>query len=239
MLASRYARIMRRDRRTLALLLLQAPLVAVFLGFVFTGGSQFLPASFFFCMTISAVWMSGVNAAQEIAREWLLLDREFRVGLSLPAYLCAKAAVAFASAILQALLFWLFLGALFSNFPMSPDVLLLVAAGTVSGAVLGLCISACSGTVGRAVTALPIIFIPQIFFSGILIPFDRMTDMGRALSYCTVARPVFSLFKHTCLLELPLFENPAWADLCFLNLGLIILLAIVVRWRLARMTASR
>jgi ABC-type multidrug transport system ATPase subunit len=239
MLVSRYTRIMRRDRRTGALLLLQAPLIAVFLGFVFTGGSQFLPASFFFCVTISAIWMSGVNAAVEIAREWLLLDREFRVGLSLPAYLCAKAAVVFASALVQALLFWLFLGALFSNFPLSPDVLLLVAAGTVSGAVLGLCISACSGTVGRAVTALPIIFIPQIFFSGILIPFDRMTDMGRALSYCTVSRPVFSLFKHTCLLELPLFENPVWADLFFLNIGLIILLAIVVRWRLARMTASR
>jgi ABC-type multidrug transport system ATPase subunit/pSer/pThr/pTyr-binding forkhead associated (FHA) protein len=239
MLTSRYARIMRRDRRTGALLLLQAPLIAVFLGFVFTGGSQFLPASFFFCVTISAVWMSGVNAAVEIAREWLLLDREFRAGLSLGAYLCAKAAVVFASALVQALLFWLFLGALFTSFPLTPEVLLLIAAGTVSGAVLGLCVSACSGTVGRAVTALPIIFIPQIFFSGILIPFDRMTDMGRALSYCTVARPVFSLFKHTCILGLPLFENPVWTDLCFLNLGLIILLAIAVRWRLARMTAFR
>ncbi|MBN1130033.1 MAG: hypothetical protein JXA71_13665, partial [Chitinispirillaceae bacterium] len=99
--------------------------------------------------------------------------------------------------------------------------------------------SACSGTVGRAVTALPVIFIPQIFFSGILIPFDRMTGMGRALSSLTVARPVFSLFKHVCLLEQPLFENPSWADLCFLNLGLIILVGIMVRWRLARMTASR
>lgn len=239
MLVSRYAAIMRRDRRNLALLLLQAPLIAVFLGFVFKAGSQYLPASFFFCVTISAVWMSGVSAAVEIAREWLLLDREFRVGLSLPAYLCAKAAAAFVSALVQAVLFWLSIGALFSGFPLTPDTLMLIGAGAVSGAVLGLCISACSGTVGRAVTALPVIFIPQIFFSGILIPFDRMTGIGRALSYLTVARPVFSLFKHNCILEQPLFSSPLWADLCFLNLGLIILICVMVRWRLARMTATR
>jgi hypothetical protein len=122
---------------------------------------------------------------------------------------------------------------------LTRDTLLLTAAGTVSGAVLGLCISACSGTVGRAITALPILFIPQIFFSGILIPFDRMSGMGRLLSYLTVSRPVFGLFKHTCMLEQPIFESPLWTGLCFLNLGLIILLVIAVRWRLARMVSSR
>jgi ABC transport system ATP-binding/permease protein len=239
MLVARYSAILRRDRRNAALLLLQAPVIALFLGFVFSRDAQYLPAAFFFCVTISAIWMSGVNAAQEIAREWLLLDREFRVGLSLSAYLCAKAVTATASALLQALLFWLSLDALFSGFPLTLDTLLLIAAGTVSGAVLGLGISACSGSVGRAITALPIIFIPQIFFSGILIPFDRMTAMGRALSLCTVARPVFGLFKHNRLLEQPLFECTLWADLCFLNLGLIILICVMVRWRLARMTATR
>jgi ABC-type multidrug transport system ATPase subunit len=239
MLLSRYAAIMRRDRRNLMLLLLQAPLIAVFLGFVFRSDAQYLPLSFFFCVTISAVWISGVNAAQDIAREWLLLDREFRVGLSLPAYLCAKTALAVFSAMVQAMAFWLFLGLLFRTFPLTRDTLLLTAAGTVSGAVLGLCISACSGTVGRAITALPILFIPQIFFSGILIPFDRMSGMGRLLSYFTVSRPVFGLFKHTCMLEQPIFESPSWTGLCFLNLGLIILLVIAVRWRLARMVSSR
>jgi hypothetical protein len=239
MLMSRYATILRRDRRTLLVLLLQAPLIAAFLGFVFKSDAQFLPLSFFFCVTISAIWMSGVNAAQEIAREWLLLDREFRVGLSLAAYLCAKSATAVFSALLQALLFWLFLGVVFKTFPFTEETLLLTAAGTVSGGILGLCISACSGTVGRAITALPIIFIPQIFFSGILIPFDRMSGVGRVLSYLTVSRPVFSLLKHTCLLNQPIFESTSWPGLCFLDLGLIILLAVAVRWRLARMVTTR
>ncbi len=239
MLFSRYATIMRRDRRNLLLLWLQAPLIAFFLGFVFKTDAQYLPLSFFFCVTISAIWVSGINAAQEIAREWLLLDREYRVGLSLPAYLCAKAAITVFSALVQALLFWAFLGMVFRTFPFTKDTLVLTAAGTISGGILGLCISACSGTVGRAITVLPILFIPQIFFSGILIPFDRMSDIGRLLSYLTVSRPVFSLFKHTCLLNQPLYESSSWPGLCFLNLGLIILCTIAVRWRLARMVATR
>lgn len=239
MLVSRYTRIMVRDRRNLLLLLLQAPAIAIFLAFVFKSESKFLPMSFYFCLTISAIWMSGINAAQEIAREWLLLDREYRVGLSLKAYLVAKAIVTAQSALVQATLFWLFLGLTFATFPFSLTTWFLIAVGTASGGVLGLCISALSGNVSRAITVLPIIFIPQIFFSGILIPFDRMTEIGRILSYCTFSRPVFSLFKHTCLLEQPLFESDAWPSLCFLILGLIILISGAVWWNLARIKQIR
>jgi hypothetical protein len=104
----------------------------------------------------------------------------------------------------------------------------------LSGGILGLCISALSKSVGRAITVLPMIFIPQIFFSGILIPFDRMSDIGRGLSYLTVSRPVFGLFKHVCVLERPVFESTAWPELCLLCGGLIILTMISVRWRVRR-----
>ena len=239
MLVSRYTRIMVRDRRNLLLLLLQAPAIAIFLGFVFKSEAKFLPMSFYFCLTISAIWMSGVNAAQEIAREWQLLDREHRVGLSLKAYLIAKATVTAQSALVQATLFWLFLGMVFATFPFSATTWFLIVVGTASGGVLGLCISALSGNVGRAMTVLPIIFIPQIFFSGILIPFDRMTDIGRILSYCTFSRPVFSLFKHTCLLEQPVFQSDVWPSLCFLVVGLIILISSAVGWNLAGRNRTR
>jgi ABC transport system ATP-binding/permease protein len=234
MLTSRYVVILRRDRRNLLLMLLQAPAIALFLGFVFKSDARFLPLSFYFCVTISAIWVSGINAAQDIAREWRLLDREFRAGLSLTAYLAAKTLIATLSAVVQALLFWTFAGTMFRNFGFTMETYLLMAAGTVSGGLLGLCISALSGSVGRAITVLPIIFIPQIFFSGILIPFDRMSAIGRALSHLTLSRPVFSLFKHACLLGQPLFESTAWTALCILNSGSIILMAIAVKWHLAR-----
>jgi ABC transport system ATP-binding/permease protein len=234
MLTVRYGTILRRDRKNLLLLLLQAPAIALFLGFVFRSGAPYLPLSFYFCVTISAVWISGINAAQEIAREWRLLDRDFRAGLSRSAYLAAKSTVAIVSALSQAALFWLSLGLIFKKFDLTPETLLLVAAGTVSGAILGLCISALSGGPGRAITVLPIIFIPQIFFSGILIPFDRMSAVGSALSYLTVSRPVFTLFKQACILDRPLAGSDAWTALCILDLGLIILMTVAVRWRTGR-----
>jgi ABC-type multidrug transport system ATPase subunit/pSer/pThr/pTyr-binding forkhead associated (FHA) protein len=233
MLVTRYATIMRRDRRNLMLMLLQAPLIALFLAFVFRSGSKFLPMSFYFCVTISAIWITGINAVQEIAREWRLLDREYRAGLSVSAYLLSKIAMALVSSLIQGSLFWLFLGLLFSNFPMTAATTLLMLAGTTGGALLGLCISSLSGSVGRANTLLPIVFIPQIFFSGILIPFDRMSDVGRVLSQCTISRPVFSLFKHVCLLEQPLAKSDSWFPLCFLVAVLIILTFSAVRVRCA------
>jgi ABC-type multidrug transport system permease subunit len=239
MLTSRYTKIMVRDRKNLLLLLAQAPAIAVFLCFVFKSDAKFLPMSFYFCLTISAIWMSGINAAQEIAREWPLLDREHRVGLSLKAFLIAKAAMTAQSALIQATLFWLFMGVLFKTFPFSFETWILIVTGAASGGILGLSISALSGSVGRAITVLPMIFIPQIFFSGILIPFDRMTAIGRVLSYCTFSRPVFSLFKHTCLLEQPLFQSDAWPGLCFLMFGLIILIAVAVRWNLLKIHHTR
>jgi ABC-type multidrug transport system ATPase subunit len=233
LLVLRYTKIMVRDRRTLGLMLLQAPLIAVFLALVFRSASAFLPLSFYFCVTISAIWIAGLNASQEIAREWRLLDREYRAGLSLVSYLCAKIAMALVSALIQGTLFWLSMGLLFRNFPLSGATLLLTVTGTVGGAILGLCISACSATVGRAITLLPIVFIPQIFFSGILIPFDRMPEAGRLISHCTLSRPVFSLFKQVCLLDRPLAESDAWLSLCFLLTAIIILLSGAVRARCA------
>jgi ABC-type multidrug transport system permease subunit len=148
-------------------------------------------------------------------------------------YLCAKIAIALVSALIQGALFWLSMGLLFRNFPLTGATLLLVVTGTIGGGILGLCISACSATVGRAITLLPIVFIPQIFFSGILIPFDRMPEAGRWISHCTLSRPVFSLFKQVCLLDRPLAESDAWLSLCFLLTAIIILLSGAVRVRCA------
>jgi ABC transport system ATP-binding/permease protein len=231
LLMQRYLKIMFRDRRNLLLILLQAPCITVFLALVFRSEASFLPLSFYFCITISTIWISGLNASQEIAREWRLLDREYRIGLSLFSYIMAKTMVSVISASIQGALFWVSAGALFKNFPMTASTLLLMLLGTVSGGLLGLCISACSGTVGRAITLLPIVFIPQIFFSGILIPFDRMSEAGQCISHATLSRPLFSLFKHVCLLERPLVESNAWISLFILLSAIIILLSVAVRAR--------
>lgn len=223
MLIRRYFRIIVRDRRNLFLMLMQAPLIAVLLGLVFRGGAGFLPLSFYFCVTISAIWIGGVNSIREIAREWPLVARDNGAGLSLSAYLISKILLAASVSLLQTFLLCFSLELIFSSYKLNADIFLITLSGTFSGALLGLFISSWSGHVGRAITALPILFIPQIFFSGILIPFDRMTGLGRAISHLTVSRPVFGMLKQASLLDRPALELKEWSALFILAAVLIIL----------------
>jgi hypothetical protein len=230
MLIARYSRVLVRDYRNIGLVLAQAPLIAAILGLVFSPDDDFLPLSFYFCVTISAIWIGGVNSIREIAREWMFFGREYRVGLRPLAFVASKIAVLGALACVQALLFTLFLRVIFEEFAFDAGMVVLVASGCVSGSLLGLCVSAFSGNVSRAVSWLPIVFIPQIFLSGILIPFDRMPAAGTALSHLTFSRPVFSLFKKAYILDHNIWALTEWRALLLLDIVLIILFYIRVRW---------
>ena len=230
MLTSRYAKVLFRDLTNLVLIILQAPLIAFLLALVFNGDSRFLPLSFYFCVTISAIWIGGVNSVREIAREKELFEREFRAGLSTVAYVTSKCIVFTLLGFGQAVLFTLSIHWSFEAYSFNLETILLCTVITISGTILGLCISAFSGNVNRAVSLLPILFIPQIFFSGILIPFDRMPDLGRIISYLTISRPGFSMFKKICILEQSIGKLAEWKSLFLLNSILIVLIMIRMRW---------
>jgi hypothetical protein len=229
-LIMRYFKVLVRDYRNIGLVLAQSPLIALLLGLVFDTNADFLPLSFYFCVTISAIWMGGINSIREIAREWEFFEREYRVGLRATAFASSKIAVQCTLAFVQAFLFCIFLRGIFNAFTLDAAMLALTSAACISGALLGLLVSAFSGNVNRAISWLPIMFIPQIFLSGILIPFDRMPAAGRALSHLTLSRPVFSLFKKACLLDLELWTLTEWRALALLDIVLIILMFIRVRW---------
>ncbi len=230
MLVNRYSKMLIRDLANLILIVLQAPLIALLLAIVFHGDSRFLPMTFYFCVTISAIWIGGVNSVREIAVERELYEREYRAGLSAAAYVAAKCSIFSILAILQAILFNISLHFSFSAYEFTTSTFLLISVTAVSGTILGLAISAFSGNVNRAVSLLPVIFIPQIFFSGILIPFDRMPEVGRMVSHLTVSRPTFSMFKKVCLINQSLYDLREWWSLLVLNLSLIILIGIRMRW---------
>ncbi|MBD3419547.1 MAG: FHA domain-containing protein [Chitinivibrionales bacterium] len=223
-LVKRYLRILIRDYKNLGLLIIQAPLIASLLVFVFNRDSSFLPLSFYFCVSISAIWIGGMNSVREISRECESFMREYRAGMSSYAYLASKILVFSSLSLLQALFFGFCLSSMFLYFDLRVDYLVLICAATIAGSLLGLCISMLSGNVKRSISWLPIIFIPQIFFSGILIPFDRMSDVGKALSLLTIARPIFSLFKRSCFLDQSVWVWSDWRVLIFQIAGLIILL---------------
>lgn len=227
-LVMRYARVVLRDLRSLALVLVQAPLIALLLTLVFSADSQYLSVPFYFCLTIASIWMGGVNAARSLAGEWPFLAREVRIGVSTRAYVAAKLLVDGTLSVVQSALFAGSLAFLFSAFPLSREMFALVSVSTVSGMLLGLCISAFSASVSQAVVWLPIVFIPQILFSGLLMPFDRMPVAGRWLSHGTLSRPLFLMFKENALLDRSLLTLSEWPALVVLDLVLVALIVLRV-----------
>jgi ABC transport system ATP-binding/permease protein len=231
LLVSRYCKVLVRDTRTLGLMFVQAPLIAVLLAFVFKPDSNFLPLSFYFCISISAIWMGGMNSVREIAREWSLIEREFRIGLSKTAYGISKIIVFCVLGAVQALAFGICMHFLFANFNVNLSSGVLLCTACAAGSLLGLTISVFSRNVNMAISFLPIIFIPQIFFSGILMPFDEMPAAGTVLSHLTVSRPVFSMFKKMSFFDQSLWHMDDWMGLLLLCTGLIILLFTGIRFR--------
>jgi hypothetical protein len=62
-------------------------------------------------------------------------------------------------------------------------------------------------------------------------PFDEMSGLGRIVSHLTITRPVFSMFKKTCLLNQSPLHCPEWFALLFLSAGLILLMVLGIKFR--------
>ena len=239
LLLGRYIKCLVRDTKTAVLLMLQAPVIALLLSFVYSPDISFFGVSFYFCCAISAVWIGGVCAIREVARELPLVNRDYRACLSVVAYTGAKIAVNCCMAAALSVVFLLFIKILFLNFPLGIADLLAIAAAGASGALLGLCISSWSPSVNVAVSLLPVIFMPQIFFAGILMPFDQMTAVGQAISFGTVTRHVFGIFKKIHLLDIPLIQQIEWRWLALLDFGVMVLMYAGVVLRLKRGVRDR
>src|SRR5205085_9032163 len=109
-LAGRYLRTLVRDRRTLAVLVLQAPVIGLLIAVVFHSGTLASNASpigaveLVFLVMTGAIWLGVASAAREVVKERGLVEREFDVGIRVDAYVLAKALVLFALNVVQVFL---------------------------------------------------------------------------------------------------------------------------------------
>jgi ABC transport system ATP-binding/permease protein len=172
-LSRRYWEVLMRDKLNLAILFLQAPIVA-FLTFLVMDDDQ--PRDFlYFVLSLVAVWFGTSVAAREIIRERAVYNRERMVNLGLIPYVFSKLFILGIVVGLQCVL--LFLPLKFFDVVGLMDmpgilggipqfwIMLLVAAVGIS---LGLLISALVKTSEMATSLVPLILIPQILFSGLV-----------------------------------------------------------------------
>ena len=169
-LIDRELAILRGRGWTFLLLLLQPPLIGYFIGLAWE--SQDAEETTYFVMAIASLWMGCMNACCVIVRERLVFERERLFDLNILSYLLAKGSVLAVVGTVQVLLMLLVQGRMMrlSGGWLAHGGIFLVLVLTLFAATgLGLAISSFARTSYAAVVTVPILLIPQIIFSEVLL----------------------------------------------------------------------
>jgi ABC transport system ATP-binding/permease protein len=201
-LSQRSFKLVLRDRFSLALMLLTAPVGIALITFVVEDRNPLaklktleamqapLALRVLFVFTCASLWVGLSSTAQAIVQEASIYARERLVNLGIVPYLGSKVFVHASLAVLQTLLV---IGVILLSFksPESSLVPWVLGAGITTFLTLfasfsfGLMISAFVKNPSQANSTLPLILIPQIVFSGIL--FD-LNGIARFISWAMISR---------------------------------------------------
>ncbi len=186
-LVQRYTKTKLRDSTGLLILAAQPPVLAGGLVVLYPG----VAAGSIFILTLSCMWFGMSAAVRELIADRVLWRRERRLGLGVGPYLGSKVLVLGTITALQCLVM---LGLCwgpnhYADNGFDPASLLLVCTLTGwAGMGLALVVSALWNSSEAAVGSLPILLVPQILFSSILVSLRSMDPFSKALSYLTLQR---------------------------------------------------
>ncbi|MGQ9896833.1 MAG: FHA domain-containing protein [Acidobacteriota bacterium] len=169
-LSARYARVMLADRLNLAILLCQAPVIALLTGLAV--GSDWARDFPYFVLALSAIWFGCSNAAREIVKEASIYKRERMFNLGIIPYVGSKLVVLTVIGFVQVTLLYGVMAAV-ESVPGQPLlVLLCLILAHLAGIAMGLLISSLVQTSEMATSLVPLVLIPQILFGGLLLPHE-------------------------------------------------------------------
>jgi ABC-type multidrug transport system ATPase subunit/pSer/pThr/pTyr-binding forkhead associated (FHA) protein len=136
-----------------------------------------------FIMAFATVLFGCINGTREIVKEAAIYKRERTVNLSIVSYMFSKIVVLgifclFQSAVLT---FIIELGEPLHQGIFLPPIVetyITLALTALAGLMMGLAISTIAPNTDRAISIVPIILVPQVIFSGAIIPLkDRLTQL--------------------------------------------------------------
>jgi hypothetical protein len=202
-LAERYLECLGADFGNLLLLLVQAPIIAFCIVLVWRDVDA-ATDSLYFVLALSAVWFGCINSCREIVKEGPVFARERMVGLNPTAYVLSKLFVLGLLSFIQALCLiflvnhWVPLGG-------SPLLhLAMVYAASLTGTCLGLAISSVVATTDRAVAFVPILLLPQILFSKVVLSHDHASNLTKWCADMTITEWTYDGLKEVIAPEVHL-----------------------------------
>jgi len=129
---------------------------------------------YLFIAVIVALFLGLTVSAEEIIRDRAIRQREKFLDLSRASYLLSKVAILFMISAVQTLLFVLVGSMVLGIEGMMPAHWLLLFSTSAMANVLGLNVSASFNSAKVIYIMIPVLIIPQLLFSGIIVKFDKL-----------------------------------------------------------------
>lgn len=218
-LAERYLDTFLADWTSLFFLVFQPLAVAYFTGIIWQG--QTSGKTLYFVLVFSALFFGCVNACREIVRERAIWERERLIGISIPAYILSKFSILSLMGGLQTLIFFFALRYFLVLKGAAVLMILLLYLTLLSGTAMGLLISAFVKTDVMALALVPVVLIPQLLFSKLVLPAKTLTGVAHFIEQATLIKwSYLSMEKLVFKFE---FWPYAQGQLVLLGLSLIML----------------
>ncbi len=171
------------NKQYLLINLLEAPLLAFVLAFLIRyhqSGKEYifrenqnLPA-FIFMSVIVALFLGMSVSAEEIFRDRKILKRESFLNLSRSSYLFSKISVMFLLSAIQTFLFVMIGNSILGIKDMYTDYWFILFSTSCFANMVGLNISSAFNSAVTIYILIPILLIPQILLSGIIVKFEKL-----------------------------------------------------------------
>jgi ABC-type multidrug transport system ATPase subunit len=187
------------NRQYLLISFLEAPILAIFLGFFTkhmsgkTGNRFFyifqdnenLPA-FIFMSVVIALFIGLSISAEEIIRDRKYLKRESFLGLSFNSYLDSKIVLLFVISAVQMLTFVVIGHLILEIKGMTLHYWIMLFSVSCFANLLGLNLSSALNSVITIYILIPFILVPQLLFSGVMVRYDKLHPAITSQSYVPI-----------------------------------------------------
>ena len=166
--------------------LLEAPVLAFTLAFMikyYQADKEYIfrenqnIVAFLFISVLVALFMGLTVSAEEIFRDRKILNRESFLNLSRSSYLLSKISVMFMLSAVQTALFVVIGNTVLGIKGMYPDYWLMMFTVSCFANMLGLNISSAFNSAVTIYILIPILIIPQILLSGIIVKFEKLNPV--------------------------------------------------------------
>ncbi|SMO50871.1 ABC-type multidrug transport system, ATPase component [Saccharicrinis carchari] len=185
-----------KDRQYMLITFLEAPILALILGLFtkFMAGTASDPNQYIFSqndnipaylfMAVTVALFLGLNvSAEEIIKDRKLLQREKFLNLSRFSYLNSKITILFFISAIQTLSFVLIGNYILEIKGLNPSYWMILFSAACFSNMLGLNISSGIKSVVSIYILIPLILIPQLLFSGVIVNFDKLHNSIQTKDY--------------------------------------------------------